>query len=162
MQAKDRHNRMARTLGCLVASMTVGAAVLDWVQPSHSASETPAIELIARGSSQQWNAVRIAARPPTGPEAVRDTHFIIDRDGKWDATEAWVKGRHFGRESVVRISLLTSGRSNQVSSNQSLAVQRLVGELQRLYTIDARQIVVDDTLEIPASPSIASAARSHR
>lgn len=151
---------MARTLGCLVASMTLGAVLLDWVQPSHRSDGRPAIELIARGGAiQPWASVRVAPRAAVQATQVKDTHFVIDREGNCSATDHWLNQRRLGQEPVVRIGLLLNGHSNEVTSTQWLATQELVGALQRACAIVPRQIVIDDTLAVP--PPIASAARSH-
>jgi len=151
----DRHKRMARTLGCLVASMTVGAAILDAVQPSRAGAARQSIELTARGSSldQSWSAIRIAPQWAVGRSHLGETHFIIDPDGKCSPTDHWLKQRRFRQEPVVRIYLLAPAQSNYVTVAQWTTTQELVAALQQRCQIPDQRVLRDDTLAVPAVAS---------
>lgn len=149
----DRHRRMARTLGCLVASMTAGAAVLDWVQPDRPASQRRAIELVASGSTitQQWDSIRIDSFR-NDSKKLSETHFFVDRQGNWQPTDCWVNQRKLGRASEVRIGLQSSAGSNIVTPSQVATTQELVSALQRACKIQARALW-NDTIALPPAPS---------
>jgi hypothetical protein len=147
---------MARTLGCLVASMTVGAALLDWFQPNRLINNGPSIELIARGSGT-WTSIRVAPQRAGGAGKVSDAHFCIDREGNCNPTDYWINQRRFGNESVVRVGLVAAPNSNEVALPQWWAAQELIAALQQQWPIPENRIQLDDTL---ALPRMASAERS--
>ena len=73
--------------------MTIGAAVLDWVQPAYQAKQKQSYQLIAllkkainqpsNGSTirNHWHEVQIHPQnADTGPQA-ENSHFVIDRKG---------------------------------------------------------------------------------
>jgi hypothetical protein len=145
----DRHRRMGRTLGCLVASMTVGAVVLDWGQPNRPHSKTPEIALIARGNdAPPWSSIRVAPQPASATQS-KDTHFLVDREGRCVPTDHWLKQHRLGRESVVRVALVSSAHANDVTAPQWATAQQLVGALQQTCNIPPPRVVFDDTLAVP-------------
>ena len=140
---------MGRTLGCLVASMTLGAAVLDWSQPNRSHNKSPDIALIARGNSASgWSAIRVAPQPASSTQT-RDTHFLVDREGRCLPTDHWLKQHRLGKESVVRVALVSSPHANDVTASQWATAQQLVGALEQTCNIPPPRVVFDDTLAVP-------------
>lgn len=150
-QAMDRHRRMARTLGCLIASMTVGATLLDWGQPAGANGSPPVIELTAISA---WSGIRIAPQWAVGTKQTGQTHFVVDGKGHCAATDHWVNQTRFNHEPVVRIYLIAPTHSNRVTDPQWTATKDLVSALQRRCNIPSNRIQRDDTLGVPAVASI--------
>lgn len=136
-------------LGCLVASMTLGAAVLDWGQPDRPPSQRRALELIAQGSTmRQWDSIRVDPKHDVSLSA-KDAHFIVDAQGNCAATENWRGQRPLDRMPQIRIGLQAPLNSNQVTVSQWNGARELIDELQRVCKIS--RTVVDDTIALPAS-----------
>lgn len=148
--AKDRHKRMAQTLGCLVASMTVVAILLNWVQPRPSRPAAPAaMDLIAHSIKQQWQFVRVDPAPQDGRIDPRETHFFVDREGSLSWTETWRTQSHLGQKGVVRIALQLSANTNQIPAAQWETTAWLLGILRDRCGISQRSIALHDTLAVP-------------
>ncbi len=151
LEAMQRNKRMARTLGCLVASMTMGAALLDWVQPKRvptvAAAGTELMSIVPRGTSPvSWRGIQL---DPQGPGADK-SHFLIDRHGQWSPTSLWREQAQVGNEGMVRIGLLATN-SNQVTTEQIGMANRLIRALQRECEI-ANEQVHYDMLAVPGVP----------
>lgn len=160
----DRQRRMRRTLLCLVVSMTVGAAFLDWIQPARSAPQASGTELIGRLTSSlrppvgtgkhQWQSIYIDAQPGSVGDRQREPgnsscHLIIDRGGRWSVPRDPASGQSPGTENVFRIGLLTPAHSNEITPAQWSAARELVYLLQAEWNLPGRNILVADTLAVP-------------
>lgn len=141
LEAMQRNKRMARTLGCLVASMTLGAALLDWVQPKHLPAATNRTELmsIVRTSPAVWRGIQL---DPQSAGTKAQSHFVISPDGRAYPTTRWQNQEAVGTEGIVRISLL-AGNSNQITPEQANKADELVRALQHECSIANEQIHYD-------------------
>ena len=148
--AKDRQKRMAQTLGCLVASMTACAVVLHWGQPKPDRPGVPpAIELIASSITQPWQYIRIDPARADGQLDASQTHFFVDCEGRWSATETWRAQTQLGQKGVVQIALQPSANTNKITPAQWETTRRLMGVLLNKCNIPDRHIVLNDALAIP-------------
>ncbi|GMU20373.1 MAG: hypothetical protein AMXMBFR13_04700 [Phycisphaerae bacterium] len=142
---------MARTLGCLVVSMTTGAAFLHWVQPEPTKSRPPVsgIELIASMISQPWHAVRIEpARMEQGLSS-RHAHFFVDREGRASIFDNWRSQSPVGQPGVIRIALQAAANTNEVTDRQWMATEQLVAKLLKECQIPGQNLSLSDNLAIP-------------
>jgi hypothetical protein len=156
---KDRQKRMAQTLGCLVASMTACAVLLHWGQPKGDRPATPpAMELIASSVTQSWQSIRIEPARSDGRIDPKQTHFFVDREGRWSDTEAWRTQGKLKQQGVVRIAVQPSTNSNRMTAAQWDTTQRLMTVLLRTCNIpnDREHILLSDTLALPSTPRKAS------
>jgi len=153
IEAIQRNKRMARTLGCLVASMTLGAALLDWVQPKRSPADTPRTELVSivqHGTPvANWRAIQLDPQP-AGSEGVR-SHFVISREGRAFSTRRWLNQESVGLEGIVRIGLLAADNSNEVTPAQVRKANDLILALQHECGIPGDQVHYD-ALVVPTVP----------
>jgi len=150
---------MAKMLGCLVASMTVGAALLDWFQPNRVDADTPRTQLIAQirdaispaasktTPAEKWHTIR--AVPMAAGDASR-AHFLVNRDGTWDATAQWQAQKNVGEPGVIRIGLETPSGSGEVTGAQWSATCQLRNNLQEMYKITRERFVPSPNLRPPA------------
>lgn len=151
LEAMQRNKRMARTLGCLVASMTLGAALLDWVKPTQMpappANGTELMSRVRQGTAPiPWKGIQL------DPQAPGDrSHFVIDRQGHWAPTTLWLDQEQVGNQGMVRIGLVAAENSNQVTVEQVGTAQHLVNVLQRECGIASDQ-VHHDMLAVPQVP----------
>jgi hypothetical protein len=157
-EAMQHNRRMARTLGCLVASMTVGAALLDWVQPkrlSATAAQTELMSVVPQGTTPaHWRGIQVD--PQSTANDRTPAHFLISPEGKAISTALWENQQPVGTEGVVRIGLLASDNSNQVTAEQWAKAQELMRVLQNACAIDNEQIHYD-MLALPSTPKAAPA-----
>ena len=146
----DKHRRMTRMLGALVASMTVGALCLDWMQPVRTtAPPAPGIELMARGPSSDqiwWKGIQIEARAQNASPHLENFHFIVYRNGNTVQTDNWSSKRILGGSPVVQVMLLMAPGPQGVTSTQRSAARDLVHRLQRDYAIPSDRISGADKL----------------
>jgi len=153
LEAMQRNKRMARTLGCLVASMTLGAALLDWVQPKRLPAATTRTELmskVSQGTSPAaWRGIQLDTQAPGGRTA--PAHFSISREGTAYRTAHWEAQQDLGGEGIVRIHLLSADNSNQVTAEQWSEARALVRALQQEWSI-ANEQVHYDTLAVTPVP----------
>lgn len=149
--AKDRHKRMAQTLGCLVASMTTGAILLHWVQPKPDRPATPPAELVAHSIKQQWQYIHIDPARKDGRIDPQETHFFVDREGALSWTQTWRTQSHLGQKGVVRIALQRSATTNKVTPVQWETTRWLMGLLCDKCRIPERNVALADTLAVPPS-----------
>ena len=152
---RDRQKRMAQTLGCLVASMTACAILLHWGQPGPDrAVAAPAVELIASPITQPWQGIRIDPARSDGRIDAPGTHFFVDREGRWSATEAWQNQGQLRQKGVVHITLQPSANTNKITPAQWDTTQRLMGVLLSKCKIpnDRNHIVLNDALAVPPAP----------
>lgn len=146
----DRHKRMAQTLGCLVASMTVGAVVLHWGLPaSGRVASAPPVELSAVAVTQPWQGIHIGPSGPGGQFDPARIHFFVDRKGFWSLTESWNAQRSVGGRGIIRIALEPSPDGNQISGPQWETTQRLRKVLVEKCRIPIGRVDLDDTLVPP-------------
>jgi len=147
---------MAQTLGCLVASMTVGALLLHLVQPKpEQPAPAPAIELIAHSITQPWQQIRVEPGHVDGRIDPRHTHFFVDREGRWSYTETWQTQSHLGRKGVVQIALQPSANTNKVTAPQWETTRRLMAVLLKECSIpnDTSHVVFNESLAVPPAPA---------
>lgn len=150
---------MARTLGSLVLSMTIGAAVLDWWQPNTVSAGRPATELMARGglTAREDQVVRFVPQRSGGAAQARNAHFFIDREGACYVTNP--SQRQNVPAGEIRVNLLAAANTNEIAAPQWDAARRLLGELQ----VPPHRVIVDDTLALPrtdVAPTPAVEAKS--
>jgi len=165
---RDQHKRLAKMLGCLVASMTLGAAFLDWFQPNQPESETPRRQLIAQirnaihpsaeGSvpAEKWQVIRAVAAVAGDDTRV---HFVVDRNGDWAPTPHWQNQKTIGESGVIRIGLRTEGQSGEITIPQWKAACQLRSNLQEMYRITLERFILSPSLRLPAEPKDASVLR---
>lgn len=166
----DRHRRMAQTLACLVASMTIGAAVLDWFQPSRAASPTATPQLIAelRNAIEtdpqadtgrvDWHRIQIQAASNAMEVANRAFHVLVLQDGTWILTDNWRHQVGLGVDGVIRIGLQAAAHSNEVSNDQWATTQQIVRSIQDLCQVAQQDTHLTDDLALPASVGSDSAS----
>jgi hypothetical protein len=145
-------------LGALVASMTIGAFCLDWMQPAQTAAPTaPGIGLIARGPvARTWEGIRIEARAQDATLRLEDSHFLIYRNGNRVQTASWEAQRVLGSAPVVQVTLVAASGSQGLTSAQRAAAGDLVRRLQHDYAIPDGRVRGVDKLESAAlSKSVA-------
>lgn len=138
---------MARTLGSLVLSMTIGAALLDWSQPKSVSAGRPATELMARGglglTASENQVVRFVPQRSGGAAQARDAHFFIDREGNCYVTNP--SQRQNVPPGEIRVNLLAAANTNEIAAPQWDAARQLLGELQ----VPPHRVIVDDMLALP-------------
>jgi hypothetical protein len=149
---------MAKMLGCLVASMTIGAAVLDGFEPKRPDTATPRRQLIAEirkaiypaaeGSTltAKWRTIR--AIPVASSDTSR-VHFIVHRDGNWSYTPSWQNQEPIGERGVIRIGLSTPANSAEITTTQWGAACQLRNNLQEMYKITLEGFVLSPNLRLP-------------
>lgn len=152
----QRNKRMARTLGCLVASMTVGAALLDWVQPRPArapamSTGTELMSLVQQGSGGPgtWRSIHLDPQPPE--RSATQSHFVINKQGQAYPTSLWRQQQSLGNTGTVRIGLMAADNSNQVTQAQWTKAAELVRAIQNECRIPNEQIHYD-TLAVPSVP----------
>lgn len=131
--------------------MTMGAAVLEWVQPGEVATAKPSIGLmapLATGASP-WQSIHVVPHRPGSSAAARQAHFLVDPDGRSTATDHWKAGKQLPPGGEIRILLISPPRSNDITIRQWAATRELMTQLRDSYGIPDRQVVVDDTLALP-------------
>lgn len=150
LEAMHRNKRMARTLGCLVASMTLGAALLDWVQPKHLPAATTRTELmsLARTAPAVWRGIQF---DPQSVGSKAQSHFVISPDGRAFPTTRWQNQEPVGTAGIVRISVLADN-SNQITPEQASKMGELIRALQHECSISSEQIHYD-LLAVPSIPA---------
>lgn len=156
MVAMQHNKRMARTLGCLVASMTIGAALLDWVQPkpAHSTASiagTELVGLVRQGALAPgtWRSIQLDPQP--NERTSSRSHFVIGLDGQAVPTALWKQQRAAGDEGTVMIAV-ASDNSNQVTPEQWTKADQLVRTLQNECRISREQIHCD-LVAVPVVPA---------
>jgi hypothetical protein len=152
-------------LACLVASMTVGATVLDWSQPATSAELLPGPQLTAQlrdavrhvgqddGAGHRWRAIRIEPHHQGSADAGAACHFLIRRDGTFELMDDPQAQRRLAEEGVIGIALEVSASSNQTTRVQSRTARQLILSLQRAYGIPSQAVLTSDALKSSASAS---------
>lgn len=162
LEAMQRNKRMARTLGCLVASMTLGAALLDWVQPKRlpvEAARTELMSFVPGTAPGNWRSIQLDPQSPA--DRTSPSHFIISRDGRAYPTSRWQNQQPAGREGVVRIHLVSDENSNKVTPNQLRKAGELVRALQHECAI-ADGLVHYDMLAVESVPEPQPSRSPHR
>jgi len=156
----ERHKRMARTLGCLVASMTLGAGILEWLQPNRSSPHLSGTELIgqvarprdpalpAEAGSSRWHSIYIDAHPADAAAGASRPHFVVAPDGRFDATN-WRDQVRFDPDGVVRIGLVQNPNSSQMTAAQWSAAWKLIKALQMEWSIPRERVAWHDSLAAP-------------
>lgn len=161
--AKERQRRMDKTLGCLVASMTLGALVLYYTQPELPATQGKSRFLIAEPSV--WHAIHIDPEAIMADQPAGSAHFYVDQSGEWAKTGLWTHQQRLtgeaplrdtdgqeaaSYEQVIRIGLITPSGSYEITEAQHARASLLVQELSERFGIASERIIWDDTLNIPA------------
>lgn len=159
---------MAKMLGCLVASMTLGAVLLDWFQPNRPDAETPRRQLIAQirnaidptakggTTTEKWQTIRALPLSPGEPARV---HFTVDAEGRWTPTSLWKNQQPIGEPGVIRIGLQTSSGSGEITSAQWSATCQLRNNLQEMYKITRERFIPSPDLRLPNEPRDRLASR---
>ncbi len=137
----DPHKRMTRTLACLVASMSIGAACLDWLRPDDVSGASRGIELIARGAAtaREWEAVRVMTHDGDVNDLDLRTHFVIDDQGYYQPTRGWERQRVLDATPTVRV-VLTVPASQHVTPAQRSAAESLINQLQSTLHISPSHV----------------------
>ncbi|NLX15052.1 MAG: hypothetical protein GXY44_15575 [Phycisphaerales bacterium] len=149
-----RLTRMEVTLGCLVASMTLGAAMLDWFQPNQSAAPWRTTDLMARHLQEAihisgrgdlpastWHGIRLDPHPAGQREGLDQFDIVIDREGNYTLTGSKQRESNPDRHNgIIRIGLLTHPTSNEATVAQSLTTGKLVGILQQQCGISEQNV----------------------
>jgi len=155
-------------LGCLVASMTVGAAVLDWFEPKRPDASTPRRALIAEiqgvinpaaegGTlTAKWHTIR--AIPVAGSDATR-VHCLVDRNGKRFFTPYWVNQQPIGERGVIRIGLSTLADSTEITEAQWAEACHLRNNFQEMYKITLEGFIVSPSLRLPSDSKESKSTR---
>jgi len=137
----DPHKRMTRTLACLVASMSLGAAFLDWLRPDDVSTPSRGIELIARGAipARTWLAIQVMTH--TGEQRDLDlrTHFVIDPQGRLISTRSWERQRVLDDVPTVRVALVVPA-NRRVTAAQRSAAEDLISRLQEALDVSADRV----------------------
>jgi hypothetical protein len=155
----DRHRRMAHTLGCLVASMTVGAILLHVVQPKPDRpAAVPALELVA--VTQEWQSIQVEPARPDGRIDPAQTHFFVDRDGRCSDTETWRTQKHVGQPGIIHIAIQPTGNANKVTGAQWNTTKLLVGDLEQKCRIPNKRVILSKGLAPPAPARPQASART--
>jgi hypothetical protein len=152
-ESMQRNKRMASTLGCLVASMTLGAFLLDWFQPKPSrpgaeVSHTTLISLLQPGIAAPgtWRSIQLDSQSPGESRS----HFVINREGQISKTDLWQRPE--GAEGVIRIGLISSDNSNEATPSQWSTANELIQAIQHTCGIPREQIHFD-TVAAPSVPT---------
>lgn len=145
--------------------MTVGATLLDWIQPDGTPAVSERTELISEvrdvlgysdgqgGPARQWETVHVSPLRPDDRARER-WHFVIARDGELSLVNPDRMGEAIGFNGEVRVGLLGSSQSNEITPGQWARAVELVRALQEEYRIPGERVVWDDTLVVPmASPA---------
>ncbi len=141
---------MFKTLGWLVASMTIATALLGWADPSNPHAPMPLapdqIMRLARArvaeapgpAADRWDRVEITAgmavshtgtlrAPATAPS---DAHFIVDDDGRPHCAASWhLQEPADGADDAVRIEVRRRRVGGPMTAAQWLCVRSLIRAL---------------------------------
>lgn len=144
----NNHRRMARMLGALVASMTIGALCLDWMKPAEIAvPKAPGIELMALGpTGRAWEGIRIRSLAQDPAACLQESHFVVYRNGNTVQTPSWEAQRVLGLSPVVEVTLLAGPGTRGLTSIQRTSASNLVRQLQQEYAIPSERIAGADKL----------------
>ena len=124
--------------------------MLQWGQPmSARPNPVPAVELIASSIKKPWLAIRVDPTGPDGGFDHRQTHFFVDCEGRWSATESWQSQAQLGGKGVIRIALMPMANTNQVAQPQWNTTQVLLRILCEECRIPTRDIKINDSLATP-------------
>ncbi len=129
----DQRTRLPKTLGCLVASMTAGTALLSWIEPAGlPASDRPGPLLLAQPAARaihthfairsgRWKAILVQYRSGPRPESVPHEplagqeafHFVVRPDGYIQASALWenqgvTRPTRPGQGDVLRVCVVGS------------------------------------------------------
>lgn len=137
----DPHKRMTRTLACLVASMSIGAAFLDWLRPDDFSGTSRGIELIARGAAPAsgWEAVRVMTHVGDASDLDLRTHFVVDPEGHFQPTRGWERQRVLDATPTVRVVLVVPPNQH-VTPDQRSAAESLVYQLQNALSLSPNDV----------------------
>lgn len=138
-QGTAKNSRMSGVLICLFVSMTLGAVFLDWMRPGRAAIGTAAgVPLMARTA---WQGIRIESYQPRSGARPEDSHFVVDRDGRYVETVSWHSQRALGAAKVVRIGLLVDRESDALTPAQENTAVYLADWLQSKYGLSSQEVV---------------------
>lgn len=163
-RAMDRHKRMARTLGCLVASMTLGAILLEFTQPDRP-SRTPLAgnllqsvrpEVSADGAdrSVEWEAISVVPQTRLTDDPSITPHIVISPEGDYLDRSNWDRQARLHPADTVLVGLLDAAGGEDVPHRQWEAAWRLVQALQAECSIPDSRITIDDRLRPPTGNPI--------
>ncbi len=170
-----RLTRMEVTLGCLVASMTLGAAMLDWFQPNQPAAPWRTTELMARHiqaaihpagrptpQSSSWNAIRFEPHPAGKREGLDQFDIVIDREGNYVLTGNLKRESNSDQsKGVIRIGVLVPPTSNETNSAQSLTAAELTNVLREQCGISEQNVEKHGNLVFHPVPPAAFSETAH-
>jgi len=160
-----RLTRMEVTLGCLIASMTLGAAVLDWSQPDRPLANLSSTELIARhvenamGSANQdqpnqhtWQSIRISPTWADSLDQADDKHLIIDSHGEYNFQPSFQKHQRLaGQPGVIQIGVTVSRQNTKLTAVQQRVTMSLIQALQKKCNIPDARVSCDKQLALASS-----------
>ena len=167
----DRHRRIARTLFCLVATMTLGAAILDWVQPAYQVKHKQSHQLVAlltkainrpseaANIQNQWQEIQIHLQSPESGPQPHKPHFLIDRKGNMSATENWRIQKQSPTPGVIRIGILCPSNVKHMTKPQANTMQKLVIGLQQLCKIRSSGIIFSKNLDLSTQGPMSETVR---
>lgn len=144
---------MAKTLGCLVGAMTVGAVFLHWIEPASSPADNGyAVQLRALEVKQavqpneavaavRWRGVIIRA---DGKQA-GEPHFRVTSRGELIKGEPWMSQQDLGESGFIEVSLdAPKSRTGAFSQQQANTLVALLSELRREYVSGGGGVQFDE------------------
>jgi hypothetical protein len=148
---------MEVTLGCLIASMTLGAAVLDWSQPDRTLASYSSTELMARhvenaiGPSDStqpgeydWQSIRLSS---VSPATASGRHVVIDAQGKYRFQPSFQQHQTLsGQPGVIQIGVVVDRSSKTLNPTQRRIALSLVQALQKKCGIPDARVLRDKQL----------------
>ena len=152
--------------------MTVGAAVLHWIQPSGAPSDTRyEIQLLARevkhvvqrdaaAASVRWRGIRVHAVSEDAPAVFRP-HFHITALGKLVITDRWRNPQSSDNTDLIEIAVEASGlRDDRLPPRQLDTLLLLLREMRRNYVVaDDANVRLDERCFASSRPNERKLAR---
>ena len=156
----DPKTRLAGFLGCLVASMTFGAAVLLWIEPDEVSSVQPILripsperilkDMLATERPlrpDRWTGIRFAqhvvrqGRTLAARADRKQYHFLVDPTGRIVPTDLWRHQRGLGGAvGSIRVGLTRRDKSQAISPAQREALRRLINTLRAACNIPSERV----------------------
>ena len=169
-------SRMAKTFGCLVGAMTLGTALLMWVEsalspgpPAPPAAGGIVLQAVDTAPLVRWRGItvteRVVARGRTmAGEWLDAEHFVVDHDGEVLCTSLWQQQRPVARRFDVRVCYLVRPSQTEVTPGQWTGLLKLLRALQGRFGIrsDRVELRLAAPRPLPAVAAEPSRARHER